>query len=78
MRLTAARLPDDAKVSVVISRSVGEEKLPLLPQGGERGVFFSTEAPAEPHEFSARLVLQVGEHEEVLAFRMTEPVDHVH
>jgi divalent metal cation (Fe/Co/Zn/Cd) transporter len=72
MRLTAARLPADAKVSVVISRSVGEEKLPLLPQGGERGVFFSTEAPAEPHEFSARLVLQVGEHEEVLAFRMTE------
>jgi hypothetical protein len=27
-------------------------------------VFLSTDAPAEPHEFSARLVLRVGAREE--------------
>ena len=78
MRLTAARLTDNADVSVVIHRPEGEKKLPLLPQDGEQGVLMSSIAPAEPHEFDARLVLRVGEHEEILPFRMVEPEGHHH
>jgi hypothetical protein len=63
VRLIAASLPANAEVSVVISRGSREEKLPLLPQGEERGMFLSTDAPAEPHQFSAHLVLRVGARE---------------
>jgi hypothetical protein len=52
-----------------------EEKLPLLPQDGEQGVFMSAAAPAEPHEFDARLVFRV---EEILPFRMVGPEGHYH
>jgi cation diffusion facilitator family transporter len=78
IRLAAARLTDNAAVSVVIHRPEGEGKLPLLPQDGELGVLMSTNAPAEPHEFDARLVLRVGDHEEILPFRMLEPEGHHH
>jgi hypothetical protein len=77
MRLTMARLSDAVTASVVISRLEGDETLPLLPNG-ERGVLMSSDASAEPHEFTARLVLQVGDHQESLPFQMVEPPDHVH
>jgi len=78
MRLTAAWLPEAVKASVIISRPGGDETLPLSSQPGERGVLISADAPAEPHEFNARLVLKVGDQEEALPFRMVEPADHVH
>lgn len=73
MRLTAAALPDNIKALVVISRPVGEEHLPLLPLDGKSGVLVSALAPAEPHEFEARVIVNVGDREEVLPFRMVEP-----
>ena len=76
MRLTAAWLSDAVKASVVINRAEGDETLPLLPQAGERNVLISAHAPAEPHEFDARLVLKVGDHEEILPFHMAEPEGH--
>ena len=78
VRLTAASLPANAEVLVVIHRGTGEERLPLHPLDRERGVFLSTDAPAEPHEFSARLVLRVGAREETLPFDMMEPAEYVH
>jgi hypothetical protein len=51
MQLTAASLPANAEVIVVIHRRTGEEKLLLHPIDKERGVFLSADAPAEPHEF---------------------------
>jgi cation diffusion facilitator family transporter len=78
MRLTAPKLTDNADVVAVISRVTGEEILSLRRSGREPGVFLSTEAPAEPHEFSARLIVHVGDREEIILFRMMEPVDHAH
>ena len=78
MRLTAAWLPDNAKASVVIDRPEGEESLPLLPRNGEHGVLMSVNAPAEPHEFNARLIVRVCDREDVLSFRMVEPAGHPH
>lgn len=78
MRLTAAWLSDAVKVSVVISRPEGDETLPLLPQARKRDVLISADAPAEPHEFNGQLILRVGDHEELLPFRMVEPAGHIH
>ncbi len=41
MWFTAARLADDAEVSVAIKRPAGEERFLLVPRVGERGVFVS-------------------------------------
>jgi len=78
MRLTAARLPDGARVSVVITRPEGDETLPLVAGEGEPGILMSVSAPAEPHEFNARLILNVGDHEDDFPFRMVEPIGHAH
>lgn len=73
MRLTAASPPENIEAAVVIERPTGEEHLPLLPLDGERGVLVSAVAPAEPHEFDARVIIKAGDREEVLPFRMVEP-----
>lgn len=78
MRLTAVRLPANANVSVVITRPEGDENLPLVAREAERGVLISVSGPAEPHEFNARLIVSVGDHEDVFPFRMVEPVGHAH
>lgn len=78
MQLRAPWLPDNAKALVVIDRPEGEESLPLLPRNGEHGVFISVNAPAEPHEFDARLIVRIGDREDVLSFRMVEPAGHPH
>jgi len=78
LRLTARMLSDHAEVFVTINRAAGDERLSLCPRGGERGVFLSTNAPEEPHEFTALLVVRLGEDEEAVPFRMREPADHVH
>ena len=78
MRLTAARLADHAQASVVIDRREGDETLRLLPGGKEPNVLMSANAPAEPHEFNARLIVRVGEREDILSFRMVEPAEHPH
>jgi cation diffusion facilitator family transporter len=76
MRLTAARLPANANVSVIITRPEGDENFPLVAREAERGVLISVSGPAEPHELNARLIISVRDHQESIPFRMVEPVDH--
>jgi hypothetical protein len=63
---------------MVIARPGRDETLPLLPRSGSPHVLISADAPAEPHEFDARLVVRADGREEALPFRMVEPADHVH
>lgn len=78
-RFTAARLSVGTKVAVAIDRPGGRvETLPLAAFDNDSSRLLSTTAPAEPHEFDARLLLQQGVHKEVLSFHMIEPVDHTH
>ncbi|MGO4684552.1 cation diffusion facilitator family transporter [Hyphomicrobium sp. 2TAF46] len=67
------------EATVAIDRPGGTvETLALLPVAGRSGVFESTKAPAEPHEFSAQLRLSAGQRADVVTFRMTEPAGHKH
>ncbi|HYL88855.1 MAG TPA: cation diffusion facilitator family transporter [Burkholderiales bacterium] len=75
----ATRLAVPARVSVEIERPDGRvETLSLAPLAEDPSRLLSTIAPAEPHEFDARLCLQVDERRETLPFRMVEPAGHAH
>ncbi|OZA10602.1 MAG: cobalt transporter [Rhodobacterales bacterium 17-64-5] len=76
MRLTIARHAEGLTAMVIIDRSAGPETLFLLPDAGDHHRLQSTEAPAEPHEFDARLVLHAGGRSKDLMFCMTEPEGH--
>lgn len=78
MRLMLSRPAGQLKATVSIDRPGGIETLVLSPDAKDPGVLQSAEAPAEPHEFTARLYLSRLEAEEVLSFKMTEPADHHH
>ena len=79
LRFSAARLAVGAQASIIIERPGGRpETLPLAPAAGDPSRLTSAAAPAEPHQFEARLQLQAGDRRETLAFRMLEPTDHVH
>ncbi|MBN9000133.1 MAG: cation transporter, partial [Rhizobiales bacterium] len=78
MRLALTQHAKDLQAVVVIDRPDGQaEELPLLHDPGDRHLLLSTAAPAEPHEFEARLVLTQAEEREEIPFRMVEP-DHHH
>jgi hypothetical protein len=76
MRLTIARHAEGLSAMVIIDRPDGPETLFLLPAPDDHHCLQSTGAPAEPHEFDARLVLQAGGTSVDLPFRMTEPAGH--
>lgn len=76
MRLTIARHAEGLTAMVVIDRPAGPETLFLMPEPGDHHRLQSTDAPAEPHEFDARLVLQANGRSLDLPFRMTEPEGH--
>lgn len=78
MRFLASALAAGAEVAVVIARPDGDETIRLLPRDGSPHLLMSAAAPAEPHEFDARLVVRAGGREEALPFRMVEPVEHAH
>ena len=59
MRLTIERHADGLTAMVVIDRPTGPGTLFLMPVSGDHHRLQSTDAPAEPHEFAARLV-QIG------------------
>lgn len=61
---------------VEIDRPEGIERLPLSPLPDQPMLLRSAQAPAEPHEFDARLILSLGEREQHNDFRMTEPEGH--
>lgn len=78
-RFSAARLAPDAEAVAVIDRPGNvAETLRLTPQNGDRYCLMSSEAPAEPHEFTARLQVRAAGREEALPFRMAEPAGHAH
>ncbi|MDX8447944.1 cation diffusion facilitator family transporter [Mesorhizobium captivum] len=79
MRLRLSRHAEGLQANVAIERPGGAfERLPLSPVGGDHHYLQSLVAPAEPHEFSARLQLAAGADSEDLPFAMSEPEGHHH
>lgn len=78
MRLTLERAADDLSATVVIDRSGTLETLPLDWVAGKPLTMESAVSPAEPHEFSARLILSFSGGQESLPFMMVEPEGHHH
>lgn len=79
MRLTVGRHAAGLEAKVTIDRSGGHvETLDLVPHIGTDGVFISTRAPDEPHEFKAHLRLKTADKTDALSFQMVEPVGHKH
>lgn len=78
MRLTIDSHADDLGATVIIDRPQGPETLPLGPVAGDHHRLESIVAPAEPHEFEAKLILTAKGKEQVLPFKMVEPEGHHH
>ncbi|MER8417698.1 cation diffusion facilitator family transporter [Mesorhizobium sp. M0166] len=78
MRLTIDSHADDLQATVIIDRSEGSETLSLAPVAGDHHSLESSVAPAEPHEFKARLILAAKGREQILPFKMAEPEGHHH
>lgn len=77
-RLRVSRHAEGLSAAVDIKREAGLEQHALLPVKGDHHLLQSVEAPAEPHEFDAELVLSNASDSERLAFRMLEPQGHHH
>lgn len=79
MRLTVDRHSDDLmRATVIIDRLGGPETLPLQSVAGDHHRLESTVAPAEPHEFEAKLILVAKDRQQELPFKMVEPEGHHH
>jgi cation diffusion facilitator family transporter len=78
MRLTVDRHADDLTATVIIDRPNGPETLRLDPVVDNHHRFESAVAPAEPHEFQAKLVLGARDRQQELPFKMVEPEGHDH
>ena len=78
MTFTASRAVRDLQASIEVDRDGRIEALALRRTAEKAQLWMSTQAPEEPHEFSARLVLQVGNRTEAIAFRLVEPKGHDH
>jgi cation diffusion facilitator family transporter len=76
MRLTISRHAEGLSAMVIIDRPDGPETLFLMPAPDDHHCLQSALAPAEPHEFDARLVLHAGEKSVDLPFHMAEPEGH--
>ena len=68
--------PDSAWAADESSGPAGAEILSLYFHEGAHDVLMSVIAPAEPHEFDARLIVKTEGREEALPFRMVEPASH--
>jgi cation diffusion facilitator family transporter len=77
-RLRVSRHAEGLSAAVAIKRGARLEQHALVPIAGDHHLLQSTEAPAEPHEFDAELVLSNAAGSERLAFRMLEPEGHHH
>jgi nickel/cobalt transporter (NicO) family protein len=65
------------QAEVEIARAGGVvERLRLVEVAERPGTYMSSVAPAEPHEFAAKVMLQTGGRGESLAFEMHEPEHH--
>lgn len=77
-RLRVARHAEGLSANVRIARPERTEELDLVPVTGNHHELQSRVAPAEPHEFEARLELSAAGEREELPFAMTEPEGHHH
>ena len=68
MRLTLNRRVDGLKAVVVINRAGKAEILVLAPSSGDSSMLESDSAPAEPHDFNARLTLSADGREKIHEF----------
>ena len=78
MVLRVARHAEGLRAKVAIQRDSRIEELVLMPAHGNHHRLESQDAPAEPHEFTAKLLLSAGEAKEELPFGMSEPAGHHH
>jgi len=76
-RLSLSKAVRGLQATVIIGRADGEEKLPLKIRQ-DSSSYESSFAPAEPHEFAAKLMLKSKTQTVMLAFEMKEPKGHRH
>ncbi len=77
MKFTATKNISENELVIEIARGGNSiEKLILIKSPDHDGIFLSTAAPQEPHEFSARLILKMEAEKEVFNFSITEPEGH--
>ena len=77
MRYTCTTPVSDLRIAVEIARAGGTvERLDFVPQAEQPWIYLSTTVPAEPHEFTATVIMSVGERNERHPFAMHEPEGH--
>jgi len=76
-RLSLSKAVKGMQATVIIDRPGGEEKLPLRATS-DSNIYESSAAPAEPHEFEAKLILKSKTQTVTLPFEMKEPEVHSH
>jgi cation diffusion facilitator family transporter len=76
--LTLTEAAANLEATVVIARPDGDEVLLLTPVASDAKTFESNRAPAEPHEFSAKLILKSKLLSDTLQFTIKEPEGHHH
>ena len=76
-RLSLSKPAKDLQATVIINRGKAKERLPLKI-AEDSSTFESSVAPAEPHEFTAKLVLKSKTETITLPFEMKEPEGHHH
>ena len=77
MRFVATHSQPGCTIGVHIARAGGLiEKLTLSPDENHLGQFTSLTVPAEPHEFSAEVILSLAGRNEHHPFKMHEPEGH--
>lgn len=79
VRMTMPKGAPAVTATVSIDRGAdGIEGLPLQPNPMRWGVYLSTVAPAEPHEFDATLSVNAPDRREDATFHIHEAHDHAH
>ena len=79
MRLRVSKHAEGPSAEVVIDRpNAPQEVLSLSPSAGDHHTLRSTIAPAEPHEFTAKLRLKAGTTSEEFSFAMAQPAGRQH
>ena len=76
MVLRVSHHAEGLHAKVAIQRNDRIEELVLMPAHGNHHRLESQKAPAEPHEFTAKLLLSAGQAMEELPFGMSEPTGH--
>ena len=76
-RLSLSKPAKDLQATVIINRGRAKERL-SLKIAEDFSTFESSVAPAEPHEFTAKLVLKSKTQTITLPFEMKEPKGHHH